>query len=107
MQEATNEINKMKRLLSIISPMVCIEAHFMSQGSNCKRRSEAGSLLRIRRKITTLRGQVITVEQPPGLLRGSSKTGKRGGPCCGSTVKVRGYAVPLLALADDCHGTNM
>jgi hypothetical protein len=107
MQEATNEINKMKRLLFVISPVVCAELQFALQESNCKRRSEVGFPLQIRRKVTTLRGQVIMVEQPPGLHGVSSKNGKRVVPCSGSMVNVCDCPAPVFAFTDGCRGTIM
>jgi hypothetical protein len=107
MQEVTHEMNKMKRSLFVIFPVVCVEIQFVLQESSCKRRSEVGSRLQIRLKITTLRGKVITVEQPPGLLRVSSKNGKRGVLCFGSMVNVRVCPAPILAFTDGCRRTNM
>jgi hypothetical protein len=101
MQEATNEINKMKRQLSLLLRAAWLEVERVWQENSYKRKFEVGSLPQTRQKITSLRGDIISPELLRGLLRTiSSRTGKRRVHCCGSVVNVCDFPTDLLALAD-------
>jgi hypothetical protein len=85
--------------------MLRVKAEHVShlQARCCRRKFEFGSLLRILPKITSLHGDIITMELLRGLPRiVSSRTGRRRVPSCGCMVNVCDHPAFLLAISDAC-----
>src|SRR6266853_272945 len=90
MQEMANEINKIKRSSSHACIVYSLEADSVSQVTNYKRTSEAGSSIRIRQQITTSHSTNTTMEPQRGLYKVTpSRNGGRRVRSCGSMANVR------------------
>jgi hypothetical protein len=100
MQNMTSEINKMKRW-SLHAPATAhIEAENTQQVISCKGISEAGSLLQIRPKTTTLLVQLSTAELQNGSpMVAPLRNGRQWDHSCGFMESVR-----LLSIT---HGSFM
>ena len=90
MQQMASDINKMRRSLSMYSPIVDQRRLHDIQGTSYRRTPKIGSALQIRRKTTTSDAKSIEMEP----LRGSSKepyslSGTRKVPFCGYMENVR------------------
>jgi hypothetical protein len=89
MHQMANDINKMRRSLSIDDPIVSKQRLHELQGTSCRRTPKIGSALQIRRKTTISDAKFIEMEPLNGFSKvASSLSGTRRAPFCGSMENV-------------------